>query len=320
MKKISKNLYSACEYAKANEGKKSLTQIATNFGVDRHSISKHLTDYQNYSFIKEDFCYYLSEEELEPVKFFIDNPNTSLAAVARQFNTKADTIKRRMEVIGEQYQTRYKRKFNRDIFHTLDSVEKAYWLGFILADGYINEERGFLKIKLAEKDREHLIKFSKFMGEENPPIQEETGGAYTKDNKCVSIEYDSRELVNDLVQNYNLRNNKSGKEEPITIQVSEDIDINNNFIFAYIRGMIDGDGHVEDGYFKYVGSLTSCEYLKNIFKQWYSFKEDHKYIYEHGTIYSFEIRSKKVNDILKKIYNNSTIYLDRKYQTVQNFN
>lgn len=308
MKKISYNLYSACEYANDNIDE-SITQIANKFGVDRHSISAHRNDYQNFCYKKDNDCYFLSKEELAPVKYFLENPNISLSAVASQFKTKPDTIKRRMAVIGEEYQTRYKRNFNRSIFHIIDTPEKAYWLGFILADGYINEDRGFLKIKLAEKDRQHLVKFLTFIGDNEEVIKEETGGAYTLDNKCVSIEFDSRELVNDLVQ-YNLHQNKSGKECPIDMP-------NEEYTLAYIRGMIDGDGHIEDGYFKYVGSLESCEYLKNIFSQWFPFQEDCKYIYLKETIYSFEIRNKKINNILKKIYDNSTIYLDRKYQVVQ---
>ena len=36
--------------------------------------------------------------------------------------------------------------YNRHIFDKIDSQEKAYWLGFILADGYLNTERHMLRI------------------------------------------------------------------------------------------------------------------------------------------------------------------------------
>ena len=92
---------------------------------------------------------------------------------------------------------------------------------------------------------------------------------------------------------------------------------NENLVLAYLRGIIDGDGHIESGYFKLVGSKEVCQYVKEVFSQWYDFKSDKKYIYEYGTIYSFEIRSKNVNNILKRIYQDATIYLDRKYEIVQ---
>ena len=149
------------------------------------------------------------------------------------------------------------------------------------------------------------------MEEPDNVIKYDTGGAYTKNNICSFVEFDSKELIQDL-KLYNLYQGKSGNEQPINMP-------NEQMELAYLRGMIDGDGHVENGYFKYVGSLKSCQYIKNKFSKWYDFKNENKYIYKHGTIFSFEIRSKQVNEILKKIYNNATIYLDRKYQTVQNF-
>lgn len=310
MKKISKSLHDACQFAKYHP-QESVTNIAIQFGVDRHSITKHLNDYTLYKYLKNEEYYYLTQEELAPVLYFLQNPNIPLVEVTRKYGTKGDTIKRRLEAIGKEYETRTKRQFNRSIFHTLDTPEKAYWLGFILADGYINEDKNFLRIKLMQADKNHLQKFCDFIGESDNVIKHDTGGAYAKDNVCSFIEFDSKELIQDLKQ-YNLYQAKSGNEQPINMP-------NLEMELAYLRGMIDGDGHIEDGYFKYVGSLESCQYMKNKFSQWYNFNEQNKYIYEHGTIFSFEIRNKKVNDILKKIYNNATIYLDRKYQTVLNF-
>lgn len=310
MKKISKSLYDACQFAKYHP-QESATSIAIQFGVDRHSITKHLNDYKLYKFLKDEEYYYLTPDELAPVKYFLQHPNESLGSITRIFGAKGDTIKRRLTVVGETYERRMKRKFNRSIFHVLDTPEKAYWLGFILADGYINQDKNFLRIKLMQADEQHLQKFCDFIEEPDNIIKHNTGGAYTKDNTCSFIEFDSKELIQDLKQ-YNLHQAKSGKEQPIEMP-------NIEMELAYLRGMIDGDGHVENGYFKYVGSLESCQYMKDKFSKWYDFKPDKKYIYEHGTIFSFQINSKKVNEILKKIYNNATVYLTRKYQTVQQF-
>ena len=53
--------------------------------------------------------------------------------------------------------------YNRNIFNKIDSEEKAYWLGFIVADGYLNINKHMLRIKLGNRDRSHLIKFIKFI-------------------------------------------------------------------------------------------------------------------------------------------------------------
>ena len=53
---------------------------------------------------------------------------------------------------------------NRHIFDKINSQEKAYWLGFILADGYLNVDKHMLRIKLGDKDKHHLEKFIQFIG------------------------------------------------------------------------------------------------------------------------------------------------------------
>lgn len=310
MKKISKNLYDACEYYLSKQTE-SYTSVAEKFKTDRHSLVKHLEDYKLYEYQNEEYYYLINAKEKEPVEYFISHPDLSLLEVCRRFGTKPDTIKRRMSVMGIPYETRQMKKYNRKAFSNIISEEQAYWVGFILADGYVNEDRNSLRIKLGQVDRDHLIKFSNFMDEPSTNIKSDVGGAYTKDNVCYYVEFNSKEIVSDL-KKYNIHQRKSGVEKPYCF---------NNIILdnAYIRGLIDGDGHVEDGYFKLVGSLEICQYVKDYFSKWYNFQEDKKYIYEYGTIFSLQIRSKKVNDILYNLYNNASIYLDRKYQVVQNF-
>ena len=49
-------------------------------------------------------------------------------------------------------------------FDVIDTEEKAYWLGFIYADGYISsiDKAGF-EIALKAEDSNHLHKFNRFM-------------------------------------------------------------------------------------------------------------------------------------------------------------
>ena len=58
-----------------------------------------------------------------------------------------------------------KTKFNENIFDCIDTEEKAYWLGFIFADGSIRSNGSFIfELSLKGSDINHLHKFNTFMG------------------------------------------------------------------------------------------------------------------------------------------------------------
>ena len=69
-----------------------------------------------------------------------------------------------------------KYNFNENYFENIDSIEKAYWLGFIAADGYITRRKsGQAVLGLTLHEIEPLEKLSLCM-ESNKPI-------YRYDNK-----------------------------------------------------------------------------------------------------------------------------------------
>ena len=65
------------------------------------------------------------------------------------------------------------KEYNRHIFDTIDTAEKAYWLGFIVADGYLNISRRMLRIKLGNVDKSHLLKYIQFLGGEEDMLKSE---------------------------------------------------------------------------------------------------------------------------------------------------
>ena len=56
-----------------------------------------------------------------------------------------------------------KKQINSHYFDVIDSEEKAYWLGFLYADGNISSEGNRLEVRLSIKDIKHLEKFRKFL-------------------------------------------------------------------------------------------------------------------------------------------------------------
>jgi len=50
-----------------------------------------------------------------------------------------------------------------EAFDNIDTEEKAYWLGFLYADGWVSSKGNTVGLTLALKDIEHLKKYNNFL-------------------------------------------------------------------------------------------------------------------------------------------------------------
>lgn len=190
------------------------------------------------------------------------------------------------------------RKMNVDenFFDKINSEEKAYWLGFIMADGSITGNKT-LKIELSNKDYIHLEKFKSAINAEHA-IK-----TYIKNNKKYSyIAITNKKIKNDLAK-YGIVPNKTHKTFIPKIS--------NKLKHHFIRGYFDGDGWVSV-YVGVAGSKLLIKEIETIFKKML-FIENIK-IYERNKTYQFQVYSKEnKKKILNYLYKDASIYLDRKY-------
>ena len=209
-------------------------------------------------------------------------------------------------------------KFNENIFDSIDTEEKAYWLGFIYADGYIanieNKKAHYtFEISLCEKDTEHLYKFNKFVGYngENIKISKSKikDKVFGRCRWCVTNKH-----LWTILNNYGCTPNKS-----LTLNFpKESIFKSKNLIRHFIRGYFDGDGCFSQHICKTIVSpnisiIGTKQFLIKIGE--YSgfninFLHDKRHSNETWIIY-FSL--KDTFKFLDYIYNNSTVYLKRKY-------
>ena len=67
-----------------------------------------------------------------------------------------------------------------NIFKNINSEEKAYWLGFLYADGNVSLKDNSIELSLQSLDIEHLYKFKSFIKTTNLP----TLNISKKYNRC----------------------------------------------------------------------------------------------------------------------------------------
>jgi hypothetical protein len=193
---------------------------------------------------------------------------------------------------------------NSNVFEKIDTEEKAYWLGFLYADGYVDPERGEIILGLADKDKEHIDKFRLFL-ETNAPYKDKINNQ-KKPYRFFRL-YDKK-LCEDL-EKQGLYRKKSLTLEPKMI-------IPNEFLIAWSRGLFDGDGSI----FPQKNSKNSIRYridlmgtepvLNYVMNLWQISKK----LDRNRTVPKIVVAGKReVNRILHLLYDDATIYLDRKY-------
>ncbi len=119
-------------------------------------------------------------------------------------------------------------------FETIDTKEKAYWLGFLYADGYINEKIGRFSLDLSKKDLCQIKNFCKAIGANEEKIKSRI---HNCGSESVSIKISSREFINFLVEK-GCGGNKSFTIKLIEFK-NEELDL------SFLLGFYDGDGFAD---------------------------------------------------------------------------
>lgn len=269
----------------------------------------------------------LKEEEIREIVHLYTCDRLSINKIKKMFKLQFEDIKNLLIqnniAVRNHRESRLTYTYNEDYFSEIDTPEKAYWLGFIYADGFITKKtNGSPVFGITLGEREPLDKLNKCLNS-NKPI-----GIYKKVNSYSekSIEYKlafaSSKMVSDL--------EKWGCIENKTFKLKFPTFLENNLIPHFIRGYFDGDGSV----FLHVQKANYKEYimLGTQFCGIKSFLEDlAKYINAETCIYKdrrkstdcyriqleSNIKSLKLYHYMYK--NSSNLYLSRKKQKFDDF-
>lgn len=218
-------------------------------------------------------------------------------------------------------------KFNNLVFDVIDTEEKAYWLGFIFADGYISSHKEGKKKKYAFElcvkgsDYNHMIKFNHFMEHKDLNIY---NGEVKIDGK---IFYRSRFCINnkhfwEVLNSYGCTPQKS-----LTLKFPDtNIFKSKELIRHFIRGYFDGDGcfsySKDSAVHPIVSILGTKEFLtelqNNICNE-VECKFGTKDKRRDSNTYVLNFNRKNTIKMINYLYGNSNIYLDRKYKLYQFF-
>ena len=309
MKKIIMSYEQCKEIAyKINNKEKSLTKISKEINISSNTISKKIKEYGiklYYSNVKLNFSKEKIQEMLNdyinglPLKKVALKNNISEYGLANVFKRSNIDITK-LERYGKHKDV----NLNKDIFEKIDTEEKAYWLGFILADGYIDKNYQSLEIGLKESDKQHLEKLKTFLNS-NAKIR------YKEKTKSYSLAITSKKICQDL-KKHGIENAKS-----LTCRLNEEL-MNCKLQNHYIRGFWDGDGTV---YIKknkqFQIGFSKTELIINDIKNNISYFNNIKPVNKKRTNgYQISLGHKKSIEFIKYMYKDANIYLERKYNKI----
>lgn len=208
----------------------SCTKISKEVGISTSTISSFLKRNGIEVVNKQNKLLFNLDKDIIP-KY---EQGISLSKLAKEYHTSVQTLSKKLkakgiEIINHQNET----KFNKHIFDVIDTEEKAYWLGFIFADGYISSRDNSFELSLKGSDIEHLHKFNKFMEHNKDNVK--LGEVKNKDKTFLRCRWG---IVNKHLWN-TLNNLGCTPRKSLTLQfpnIPEELEI------PFIRGYFDGDG------------------------------------------------------------------------------
>lgn len=201
-----------------------------------------------------------------------------------------------------------KYKINENFFSVIDTEEKAYALGLIYADGYINKQETQINLTLSEKDVDILKKLNGLIYINDHPLMYRIPLTTTKPYFTLNIS--NKKMTKDIVSL------GCGNKKSFTLTFPNTNQVPSNLVSHFIRGYFDGDGSISQyklqKTFNIVGTKSFIQSIYNIFQK--VGIQSHTLIHKCGMWYIRITDIRNLNMVYHYLYDNDKIHLNRKKQ------
>lgn len=302
-------------YLCQNYKKYTIKELSKNLNKSIYSIQQKMKELFLIKTHERDW----NDEEVDYLKKHYQT--MSYAEIGKILHRTRNSVQCKMRKLSLKKDNKY--HYNSNFFNHIDNEKKAYWLGFIYADGYISGKYE-TAIELQYNDANHLRAFNKDI-EGNIPV------VYKKNYHIndAFIKTDFTESA--IIRLHQSKMQQSLKKYGISRVKSHDSvgipkEIPNIFIRDFVRGYYDGDGGV------WIDKKRSFQLRFYIYGCNYKMLDDIKNVLYAQGIYSVIIPEKrqlykstmrcyrlKIEGIKNTIayfdylYDNAERFLDRKY-------
>lgn len=253
-----------------------------------------------------------TNEQVKEIIILYTIDKLSMKAIGEKYGVSKTVINRiLMENNISKKQDNHIYQCNYDYFENIDSDEKAYWLGFLAADGcnYRRETNATILLNIHQKDLDHLIKFQASLNS-NIPIKNLIQNDGFSNNTPMS-----RFAINSMKMSKDLE--KLGIVPRKSLILKPPI-IDEKYYLPFILGYFDGDGSIckLKQYNNYEWSIQGTKEMLNWINSVLQLDCKLKQRNPNSNLNNYYISiggTNKIYNILYKLYNSCNIHLERKY-------
>lgn len=229
--------------------------------------------------------------------------------------------KNKIQINNNQSKLQRKYSINENFFDCVDTEGKAYFLGFLYADGCNYTETNHVFIGLQARDIDILKKMN-ILIESDRPIQISNPSGFGCQD-VATLHINNKRISKKLIDL------GCTKAKSLTLQFPTEDQVPSHLIRHFMRGYFDGDGSVGNYlgtnnklYMKFnvVSTVDFCKGIQNIFIKYFNM---HYNVVSKGKYHNVKTgqisTSRTINSykIMSWMYRNSTIFLKRKYDIFQ---
>ena len=281
-----------------------LTDIAKIYGVSDKSIGRALKSVGKpaRNILTDDVVLEIIEEYKKGL---------SISKISKKYHfaekTISETLKENNICIRNYGEHTKKYTLNEHYFDVIDTQEKAYIIGLLMADGCIYDNK--ISISLVENDK-HILEKINILLESNRPLY--FINLSNKNNNCnnqyrltISNKYMAKKLIS------------LGVFERKSLILEYPNWLHDDLFKHFIRGYIDGDGSVDKtrNAVSFLGTYNFCISVQNKIFELLGLKFGMREEKRACNCYEAYIKNYNgVKTFLDYIYNDATIYLNRKYE------
>jgi hypothetical protein len=239
----------------------------------------------------------------------------SIAKIAKKRNVSNHFVYKTLKnagIVRDLSKSHITRTINEEFFSKIDSEEKAYFLGFLYADGSITHNS--FKLTLHPQDQEILIKFKQSVNSSHKIILDR--------NFYPRFSITNKRMYEDLIKL------GCGHKKSLTLKFPNEQQVPSNLLNHFIRGFFDGDGSVnftvnkKYGYIQWIVTFTSSiefnldlqrkfsDHIDSKFSELKLYKEK-----DNDKVCYFQVggtNESRIKNIYEFLYKDSLIFLNRK--------